>query len=250
MDRLILWDIDRTLIKSVNFGRHIFAAAFGSVTGRVLERMPDFGGRTDCHLVHAVLALHGITANDDLVDTFYSALAEAALERKDQMRAGGQALDGAHAAVAALKQIPNIVQTVVTGNIEPVAALKLSAFDLDTHIDLAIGAYGSESPDRTILVQLARQRAARKHARAAAWHNVVVIGDTPHDIAGARANGAISFGVATGTSSMAELKAAGATVVLPSLADTRAVLASVLADYPISGSRQSDIASSLTSADS
>jgi phosphoglycolate phosphatase-like HAD superfamily hydrolase len=124
--------------------------------------------------------------------------------------------------------MPDVAQTVVTGNIRRVAERKLSAFGLATHLDLDVGGYGSDDGDRAALVRLAISRAQLQHHVRYHSEHVVVIGDTPHDIVGARASGVRAIGVATGGSTIDDLRAADADVVLADLTDTAAVLRAVL----------------------
>jgi phosphoglycolate phosphatase-like HAD superfamily hydrolase len=131
-------------------------------------------------------------------------------------------LPGARQALAALSGRPDLVQTTVTGNIAPVAHAKLTAFDLTGPLDLTVGGYGHEHPVRATLVASARQRAEAKYGDVA---EVVVVGDTVHDIAAALACGVTAVGVATGGTTADELRAAGAHHVLDSLADTVATVA-------------------------
>jgi len=118
---------------------------------------------------------------------------------------------------------------VVTGNIRSVAELKLSTFDLAGHLDLDIGGYGCDDSQRAVLVRLAIGRAELEHGVRYDRRRVTVIGDTPHDIAGALANGVRAVGVATGSSTVGDLRAAAADAVLPDLTDTAAVVRAVLA---------------------
>ncbi len=104
------------------------------------------------------------------------------------------------------------------------ARAKLAAFDLARHLDFDIGGYGSDDQVRATLVRLCRERAEAKHGVRFAAAEVLVIGDTPHDVAGALANGVTGIGVATGRSTAADLRAAGADVVLDSLADVEAAV--------------------------
>jgi phosphoglycolate phosphatase-like HAD superfamily hydrolase len=120
---------------------------------------------------------------------------------------------------------------VVTGNIRLLAEVKLAALGLRNGLDLCIGAYGDDHEDRTELVQVARRRAAAVHGRtpaAFADTSTVVIGDTPLDVTAALAAGARAVGVATGSHSAADLRAAGAHAVLPDLTDTDVVLKALL----------------------
>ncbi|MEV4411475.1 haloacid dehalogenase-like hydrolase [Catellatospora sp. NPDC049609] len=229
MRRLVLWDIDRTLIDGGRVGRDVFVAAYLAATGSAPERLPEFGGRTDHWLFTTALAWHGREASPELVAEFFTHLAEHTRAHRPQLVARGAALAGAAQALAAFGGQDGVVQSVVTGNIRQAAYEKLAAFGLLDPIDLEVGGYGCDDGVRSVLVRLAHERAQAKYAAALPARQVVVIGDTPHDIEAARANGAVAIGVATGFSSAEELADAGADAVLPSLADTAAVLRAALA---------------------
>jgi phosphoglycolate phosphatase-like HAD superfamily hydrolase len=141
----------------------------------------------------------------------------------------GHALPGAAAALAALAGLgpAQAVQSVVTGNIRPLAEAKLGALGMTGHLDLDIGAYGDHHENRAELVHLARRNAARAYRQDFAGEAAVIVGDTPLDIAAAQAAGARSVGVATGASSVADLTAAAADAVLPDLTDADAVLTAI-----------------------
>jgi phosphoglycolate phosphatase-like HAD superfamily hydrolase len=228
VERLVLWDIDRTLITAARIGAAFFARALEVTTGRTLTEMPAMGGQTDQALIRSVLALHDIPATPTLIERFYAELETAAHERRSELRTKGEALPGALAALTALGVNRGVVQTVVTGNIAPIARLKLEVLGAADFIDFEVGGYGSESTDRRVIVNLARERAAAKYGRAVAGERTFVIGDTQHDIAGALGSGVVAIGVATGGCTEAELRAAGAHVVLPSLVDTQAILDAVI----------------------
>jgi len=121
-----------------------------------------------------------------------------------------------------------VVQSVLTGNVQPIAEVKLGAAGLTGHLDLSIGAYGEAHEVRAELVHLARRNAARRYGTDFAGEQTVLVGDTALDVAAALATGARVVGVATGGTTADELVAAGADAVLPDLADTDAVLAAIL----------------------
>ena len=121
-----------------------------------------------------------------------------------------------------------VVQSVLTGNVRPMAEMKLGALGLDGHLDLEAGAYGESHEIRSELVHLARGNAARRYGRGFAGTATVLVGDTPLDVAAARATGARAVAVATGGTSADKLAESGADAVLPDLTDTPAVLAAIL----------------------
>jgi len=220
----VFWDIDKTLVDIGGISREIYAAAFEEVTGLVLERMPDMAGKTDRDLIIGSLQLHEVPVPERRLTDFYSALADATEARKAEIKERGRCLPGARAVVKQLAVVPRLVQSVVTGNIRPTAQIKLAAFDLADPIDFDIGGYGSDDGERATLVRLALQRAQQKYGVAYLQRDVLVIGDTPHDIAGAKANSVRAIGVASGRSTVNELEASGADAVLVSLEDTDVLL--------------------------
>jgi phosphoglycolate phosphatase-like HAD superfamily hydrolase len=126
-----------------------------------------------------------------------------------------------------------VVQSVLTGNVRQMAEIKLGAVGLDANLDLETGAYGDSHEIRSELVHLARANAARKYGREFAGTATVLVGDTPLDVAAARATGARAVAVATGGTSADELAESGADAVLPDLTDTPAVLAAIFGGpYP------------------
>ncbi len=136
------------------------------------------------------------------------------------------ALPGAAAAIEALAAA-GVRQSVLTGNIRPLAELKLGLAGLGKHLDLDVGAYGDVHEVRAELVPVARQAAAAAYGLDFDGPSTVLIGDTPLDVAAALATGARAVGVATGTFPASDLAAAGAHVVLPDLTDTALLLAAV-----------------------
>jgi phosphoglycolate phosphatase-like HAD superfamily hydrolase len=120
-------------------------------------------------------------------------------------------------ALAALREL-DALQTVVTGNIEPVARMKLAAAALVDHLLLDVGGYGSDHHERAELVHIACRRIETAHRPVDPRHTWVV-GDTPRDLACARAAGVRCVLVATGTHSLESMRDLGADAVLPDLAD-------------------------------
>ncbi|MEK8141842.1 HAD hydrolase-like protein [Streptomyces sp. M10(2022)] len=113
----------------------------------------------------------------------------------------------------------DVEQTVVTGNIGAVAETKLAVFGLDTHIRFPLGGYGEDDDDRAELVRIAIRRASRSLDITIEPRNVLLIGDTPADVAAGLANDIRILAVATGQSSAKALNDAGADLVAPDLED-------------------------------
>jgi phosphoglycolate phosphatase len=224
---LILWDIDQTLIEAGGVTKSAYAAAFAKVTGRRLEQSWRFNGRTELAAVTDVLTAHGVAPTRPTVNRFLALIVDELNQRADQMRSDGRVLDGAAAALRACQQVSGVHQSVLTGNLYPLAALKMSVFGLAGYVDLRIGAFGGDGLDRAELPRYAWQRAYEYTGHRFTGAETVIIGDTLLDVAAGKGAGARVVAVATGPASAAELRAAGANVVLPSLADTEAVVEAV-----------------------
>jgi len=227
--RLVLWDIDQTLIEIGSATRQAYATVFGKLVGRKLEQPWRFNGRTELAAVADVLRAHDVEPTAELVDSFVDLVVEELHARADQMRRDGRVLPGALNALRACRAIDGVYQSVLTGNLYPLAVLKMSVFGLTEHVDLRLGAYGGDAVDRVDLPPHAWERAERHLGHRFSGADTVIIGDTLLDVAAGRAVGAQVVAVATGPASVSELTAAGADVVLADLADTDAVLAAVLA---------------------
>jgi phosphoglycolate phosphatase-like HAD superfamily hydrolase len=225
---LVLWDIDGTLVDGARLGRESFVEAFEVVTGQVPPAPVSLAGRTDLEIARDMLEEAGISADDDVLDSFGEALRAAFAARADLLRERGRAYPGAGKAIARLDREAGVLQSLLTGNIEPNAEVKLGTFGLDRHIDFEVGAYGSDHHVRGELVAIARQKAENKYGLKIEPSQVVLIGDTPLDVAAAREGGARAVGVATGPFSEEALKEAGADAVLSDLADSDALVAAIL----------------------
>lgn len=213
MATLVLWDIDHTLISTRGVGRELSAAAFEETLGRPMEEQAAIDGITEPVIFRETAKLHGLATDRGDFERFADALAEQHLKRTPELRERGHALPGAASALAAL-DAAGVVQTVVSGNIRRVSEIKLEVFGLDRHIRWELGAYGEDDDIRAELVRLSLERSGVSASDA------VLIGDTPADVEGAHGNGVRAIGVATGKSGEAQLRDAGAEVVLPDLRDT------------------------------
>jgi phosphoglycolate phosphatase-like HAD superfamily hydrolase len=170
---------------------------------------------------------HGIAPAEALVDRFITRIVHELQERADELASDGGVLPGAAAALRACAALPGVHQSVLTGNVYHLAVLKLNLFRLADHVDLRIGAFGDDALDRTELVAHAWRRAEEHLGQRFTGPETIIIGDTFRDIATARRAGARAVAVATGPHRPAQLRAAGADWVLPSLANTPAVLRAI-----------------------
>jgi phosphoglycolate phosphatase-like HAD superfamily hydrolase len=229
---LVLWDVDGTLVDVDGVGSEAFDLAFAAVLGRdpdaPLGTLIAMGGRTDPDIALEALARHGIADGERHLPAFAVALAEQLAATAAAIRERGRALPGAAAALAALAAEPGVVQSVLTGNLEPNALLKLAAFGLDGWLDLRVGGYGSDHAHRPALVEVARGKAAAAYGHSFTPATTVLVGDTPLDVAAGRLGGARVVAVATGRHGLDELAGAGADAVLVDLRDTDEVVSAIL----------------------
>jgi phosphoglycolate phosphatase len=226
--RLVLWNVDLTLVDVAKVSREAFAEAFRSVTGRSLEKLPQMVGRSEPETFFDALALNGVSLRDDdterLLAPFGAALADALAARRDQLTAEGRLLSGARESLASVAKLKGVVSSVLTGSSKPNATLKLRAFGLDKYVDLTVGGYGSEAYPKGTLLRVARQRAEEKYGASFAEAATIYVADSPRDVEAARIGGAVSVAVASGRASSAELRDCGADYVLPDLTDPRRLI--------------------------
>jgi phosphoglycolate phosphatase-like HAD superfamily hydrolase len=230
--RLVLWDIDGTLVQAGEVGRDIFTEAFQAVVGRapdqVAARTLAMAGRTDPEIALEFLAAHEIAEGATHLPAFSEALVTALAAKAALIRERGRALPGARETLAALGRTEGVVQSLLTGNVEPNALLKLASFELDGYLDFEVGGFGSDHHHRPSLVEVARTKAEAKYGADFAGPATVLVGDTPLDVAAGRAGGARVVAVATGPYGVAELESTGADAVLADLRDTGAALTAIL----------------------
>ncbi len=227
--RLVLWDIDGTLVRTGPHGREAFGTAFAAVFGRQVDVSDlPMAGRTDHAIAMALLEEQGIDYRESHLARVFAELTVALEARREAITADGCALPGARAALEAVGRRKDVTQSLLTGNLEVNAALKLSAFGLERLVDLEIGGYGSDPhATRADLVAAAREKAARLRDVHVEASDTVLIGDTPLDVEAAHRAGARAVAVATGPHSVEELKETGADAVLTDLRDPEAVLTAV-----------------------
>jgi phosphoglycolate phosphatase len=218
---LVLWDIDGTLVRTAGHGRFAFEEAFRAVVGRDPEPV-DFAGRTDRQIALTMLA-----GEHDHLPRVLEELAGALELRKEAMAAEGYAYPGVPEVLEALHRRDDVIQSLLTGNIQANAVIKLSAFGLERWLDFEVGAYGSDPHDkRSDLVAVARERAAARYGKPT---GAVLVGDTPLDVRAAQGAGARAVAVATGFADPEALRASGPDAYLDDLSDTAAALAAITA---------------------
>jgi len=227
--KLLLFDIDGTLISARGAGRRAMRGALERVFGTAggIDRY-DLRGRTDTRIVHDVMAAEGwepARVRERMDDFFEVYLAGLSSEIGDGR--GVIALPGVATVVERLERNPEAILGLVTGNIEEGARIKLRPTGLWP--SFRVGAFGSDHMDRRRLPSLAARRAHALLGSALGPTDVIVIGDTPHDIDCARAFGAVAVAVATGQYPRDELLAERPDYFFEDLSDTERVLEALMA---------------------
>ncbi|HLI00695.1 MAG TPA: haloacid dehalogenase-like hydrolase [Acidimicrobiales bacterium] len=226
VQRLVLWDIDGTLLRAGVAGAEIFDRAVEEALGRPLDPAVAvaMSGKTDPQIVREYLHLLGEPETDDTILAVLRRLEQGLAAIAGELTTTGRVCPGVVDVLARLDADGRVVNSVLTGNIAPNAVIKLRAFDLDRWLDLSVGAFGSDHHQRNELVPIAIGRLAEERGTRVEPADVWVIGDTPLDLACARAAGARCLLVATGRTGVDELGALGADAVLADLTDTDGVV--------------------------
>ena len=227
--RLILFDIDGTLLWTAGAGRRAIHRAMLDEVGTAgpIDGY-RFDGKTDPQIVRELLELagHPDAGSNDRVTAVcrrYVELLTAELKKPTQATKIYPGIQELLSALEPYEADGRALVGLLTGNVEHGARLKLRSAGLDP-ARFVVGAFGSDSHSRPDLPAVAAQRAAQRTGRPFSGADIVIVGDTPDDVACCKPMGARSVGVATGFYGVPALRAAGATHVFADLGDTQAVL--------------------------
>lgn len=228
--RILLWDIDGTLMRSTVQGGYLkyFAATmrrvFGSA-GRLAEIVPS--GMTDTQIMYEALRGENFTPEqifarkDDVLKIFREEMTTVLAQAGEPY----ESLAGVREILAATAKNSLFVNALLTGNLSVAAQLKLESVGLWHYFASAPNAFGEISHDRRELAREAGKLFAEKYSHRFEPEQFIVIGDTPNDVACARAFGARIVAVATGRHQTREILAAeNPDYLLDDLSDTARVL--------------------------
>jgi phosphoglycolate phosphatase len=235
--RLVLFDIDGTLLHSAGCGHAATELAIKEVFGTLgTLDLVSFAGRTDWGILLDALQSEGITAEQvrDGLSRYDRVLSKTISRIIGDFPV--RPCPGAPDVVAALRHNPNVMLGLVTGNMEGIVGTKLHAAGYDP-FDFKIGAFGSEGWKRSMLPPLAVERAEALSGAQFSGKQIVVIGDTPEDIACAASVSGRTIAVATGPFTTDQLRPHQPDFLFETLADTDSVLAAILDDLDEPGSR-------------
>jgi phosphoglycolate phosphatase len=227
--KLVLFDIDGTLLNSAGLGRASMQSALAQVFGSPGNPSYRYDGKTDKQIVRDVMRLEGHT--DEHIDSRMETLIARYLEGLRTSAESGKfhvrPLDGVVELLDALEAREDVVLGLLTGNVEPGAKVKLRAAGIDP-TRFRVNAFGSDHENRPELPGIAQRRASENLGLEIVGERLVVIGDTPADIECGRSLGARAIGVASGHYTVEQLEAHNPYAALPSLKNTQQALETIL----------------------
>ena len=224
MRKLVLFDIDGTLVLTGGAGLRAMNHAVEETLGHAdaLNGIP-LAGRTDWSILLDAVRKAGREIDDELLRTLRERyVANLAVEIQHPGKGTKAVMPGVRELLDELDVRDDVFVGLLTGNFEEGARIKLGYFDLWRYF--ACGAFGGDAADRNALVPFAVERAQQCGLPQIATADVLVVGDTPHDVACAHAAGAIPVAVATGGYTVEQLRSSGSEIVFEDLSDTRACL--------------------------
>jgi phosphoglycolate phosphatase len=223
--KFFLFDVDKTLVDSHGAGGRAMTAAFAQLFG-IDDGFAGIGfaGRTDTAIFRDAVSVHSLDGEFPTLLARFQQMYYTTLPRT-LAEVQAHALPGVREVLDGLQTDPGAFLGLATGNFREAARLKLERFGL--YDFFLTGGYADDSEDRAEIVAIAINRLAEASGERGP-REVYVIGDTPLDIAAAKANGARSVAVATGFSTVDELTAAGAGVVFPNFSSWQAVVDALL----------------------
>ncbi len=230
MKKLVLFDIDGTILLTAGAGRRAIVAALGQEVNDVSSFAGiRFDGKTDPQIVAEMLSAAGqaVERDSDRVQQLcerYVGLLATELERPTTRTT---VMPGVLPLLDSLEARSDVVIGLLTGNVARGAALKLRSGGIDP-ARFKVGAYGSDAAHRPLLPEIAARRAEPLFGRTPRGPEIVIIGDTPADIHCGQGIGARALGVATGAYSVDQLSECGPHAVFEDLSDTAGVLEAIL----------------------
>jgi phosphoglycolate phosphatase-like HAD superfamily hydrolase len=227
--RVVLFDIDGTLLRSGGVGRVAMELALTTVFGSPGKPEYHYDGKTDKQIIRDLMRREGFS--DEEIDAQMPLMLEEYVSELTRELASGNRnvllLDGVRELLDALDREEKVVVGLLTGNILEGARAKLTAAGIDP-ARFRVNAFGSDHELRPELPAVAQRRASELLGTDIEGNRLVVIGDTPADIQCGESIGARAIGVATGRYSVEQLTAYQPYAVFESLADTDAVLSSIM----------------------
>ena len=223
--KLLLFDIDGTLLHANGSGRQAIEQALSDVFDQPISTEGvTFSGRTDPGIMRDILTQNGVAATTSNIARAIGAYESLVLETGDPNDV--TLIPGVPPLLDRLSSRSDVMLALLTGNIRSTAFWKLKAVGLDPHF--SFGAFGSDDGERRNLPPVAVRRAKKHTGHTFVGSDVVIIGDTQHDIQCGRGIGAFSVGVCTGSYSRDDLSSYNPNALFDTLQDTDAFIDQVL----------------------
>ncbi len=227
--KLVLFDIDGTILLTDGAGKRAIHRALTEVFGGTGPDDHPFGGKTDPQIVRELMRMEG--HGDPHIDEHISDVLERYVgylhEELEADADGVRTMPGIHELLDALDARHDVLLGLLTGNLVAGAQAKLAAAGVEFD-RFRVGAYGSDHELRDELAAVAQRRAREEHGIEVPGHDVVIIGDTPADLQCGRSIGARAIGVATGHYSVDDLMPYAAAAIFEDLSDTDAVIRAIM----------------------
>jgi phosphoglycolate phosphatase len=216
MQKLILWDIDSTLLTTNGIAAEMMRESMRQLFGTSPSKERSiYAGKTDRQIILETFPNLSSDQLDRAIADFAALYTKLLREQHDELLAKAQVLAGARELLSQFHG--QAYQGVLTGNISTIAQYKLEVVGLDSFIDLEASAFGSDHHERAALLPIALERAARRYGRTFDGSDVIIVGDTPNDVACGKAGGARTVAVATGIYTLEQLQACEPDLLLANL---------------------------------
>jgi len=203
--RLLLFDIDGTLMRTAGAGREAMNRTFEKVYGiRDAFNNIMMMGRTDPGILYEALENHGLAQKEEEIERFRETYFWILAEEIEIPRSGKHLCPGVVELLDTLQNEKKVIIGLLTGNWRYSALIKLRYFGIDEYF--TIGAFADDSSDREDLVPIVIEKLKNQRHLNLLKHHIFVIGDTPLDIRCAKPHGVRTLGVATGFHSIDDLK--------------------------------------------
>jgi len=229
MSRLVLFDIDETMLASNGAGRRAIARVLNDRFGVPESAMNvPMSGRTDPEILKRMFSKAGLEEKfeahfQDVIEAYLGVLQEE-IEKSRYFILHEGVVD----LITALLDLESVFLGLLTGNVERGARMKLARFDLNQYFP--VGAFGSDSHDRLDLPAIAKERAEAHYKQNFHAHELVIIGDSENDILCAHGFGASCIAVNTGRTSWDELEKLKPQFLFPNLKNTQLIVEAILSE--------------------
>ncbi|MDW8436464.1 MAG: HAD family hydrolase [Chloroherpetonaceae bacterium] len=225
--KLILFDIDGTLLRVRGISRESLIDALRETFGTEGSAAThDFAGKLDSVIIREVMRSAGLSETE-IAEGFEEAKRRYIRNFKARVRREHiEVMTGVYALVEKLSREPNAVLALLTGNFEESGRHKLALPDLERYF--AFGAFADDAPTRNELPPIAVERAFKRTGIRFAGKDVVIVGDTEHDVKCAKVLNSKCVAVATGHYSVERLRSFNPDCVLANFADVDAAFSAIM----------------------